>query len=324
MVDDEEATADYTVCVLSLDAASLICVASYLDASELLAFGLTSRLIGWSQGDGADDDGGDLSIAEETALQHIKRMTEEESDQLPYEGGQSFLELFHELLMLRSDLRFGQLIGTDLVHGDDRGASVRQDDPLIWCAALCSDHVMRAGRHHCQFSVGGNPTHVQVGLMRPIRGWDAREDVQGFNPLFDWQWDLQLEWSLDRRAGDGEGADCLFLSCGGGTAMVTTSNFNGDSSHFFLDGFGIRPAERRGVESRIGMCLDLDEGKLSICTVDNESSSASSFEVDDSILLQGVYCWAVFFRGVDCNIEIMRGNKDDDIFRPLKAVGGDE
>ena len=46
MVDDKEATTNYTVCVLSLDAASLICVASYLDASELLAFGLTLRLTG--------------------------------------------------------------------------------------------------------------------------------------------------------------------------------------------------------------------------------------------------------------------------------------
>ena len=307
------------MCLLSLDAASLICVASYLDAPELLAFGLTSRLIGWGQGDESGDDAG-LSIAEETALQHVKRMTEEESSQLPYEGGQSFLELFHELIMLRSELRFDQLVGTDLVHSDDGGASVRQDDPLTWCAALCSDHAMRAGRHYCQFVVGGNHTHVQVGLMRPVRGWDSREDVRGFNPLFDWQWDLQLEWSLDGRAGDGAGADCLFLSRAGGTAMLTTSEFDGDTSHFFLDGFGRRPAETRGAESRIGLCLDLDEGALSICTADDESSTAESFEVDNSVHLRGVYCWAVFFRGVDCNITILRGDKDDDIFRPLKVV----
>ena len=51
MVDDEEETTDHAVCDLSLDAASLICVVSYLDASELLAFGLTLRLTGLSQGE---------------------------------------------------------------------------------------------------------------------------------------------------------------------------------------------------------------------------------------------------------------------------------
>ena len=79
--------------------------------------------------------------------------------------------------MLRSKLTFDQLVGDGIQYGEDH-SSVRSKglwgcSPYssfrFYSSALCSDHVMRSGRHFTVFS--GLPTWngIQFGIVRPIQ-----------------------------------------------------------------------------------------------------------------------------------------------------------
>ena len=121
------------LCLLSLDAASLICVASYLLAPGLLALGLASRPIGRGRGGESDDDAG-MSI-------RPARQAHDPGGVEPAPLGP------RELTMLRSGLCFGQLVGTDLVHGDGGGASVPAGRPAhpVRARPCAPNHAMGVG-----------------------------------------------------------------------------------------------------------------------------------------------------------------------------------
>ena len=136
-------------------------LAGLLDARDLCQVSLTCKTLGGRQ---ADYNVG-LSLVEEAARRLWECASEWERSCLPKHEGGGWIELYSHLLMLRSKLTFDQLVGSNIQYGEDQ--SIAQNSPgfLMNSSALCSNHVMRAGRH---FSVSTLAGIARIGVIRPV------------------------------------------------------------------------------------------------------------------------------------------------------------
>ncbi|EJK77759.1 hypothetical protein THAOC_00389, partial [Thalassiosira oceanica] len=136
-------------------------------------------------------------MAEEAAKRIYEDAWDEEKPMLPRYDGESWIELYHHLLMLRARLIFDQLVGSGVeYHGGDKRAVQGNGQPRS-SQALCGSHIMRAGKHWATFTSSSSFEDFQtVGVIRPLpgSGWEKR-GLEWFSPDYHKKFhqDLQRE-----------------------------------------------------------------------------------------------------------------------------------
>ena len=213
----------------------------------------------------------DWSLVEEVARQLLcNTQTEYERDVLPRYEGESWIALLHELQKLRSPLVFDQLVGNKsefgYVHGNRAcitTSNPRGYDPDLdeWTGtpqtALCSNHVMRSGKHYARFTLTGceHISYFFPGVVRPL----------------DWLGNIQLE---DFCFWGGIYAELLSEKTDRwGESNVHWCNYSSFEGSLFWGDWQSRcdiRLEWDGMEGtdifdcEIGMLLDLDAGTLTV------------------------------------------------------------
>ena len=123
-------------------------LAALLDARDLCQLSQTCKTLG---GKPTAYDG--MSLAEEAARQLLRCATAWERSCLPKYDNEGWIELYHHLLLLRSKLTFDQLVGANVHFGDADQTIVKTAPGRMGSScALCSNHVMRSGRHFAVFT----------------------------------------------------------------------------------------------------------------------------------------------------------------------------
>ena len=150
-------------------------LAAFLEAKDLCQVKATCKALGSANGEAASNG---LSMAEEAAKRVYEGALDEEKAALPRHESESWIVLYHHLLMLRSRLTFDQLVGLYVEYqGGDRAAvqGVEVNKESDFSTAICGKHIMRAGKHWTTFtsSAGFHPQQT-VGVIRPLPGWETR------------------------------------------------------------------------------------------------------------------------------------------------------
>ena len=144
-------------------------LATLLDARDLCHVSQTCKAMGGKQGDG-------LPLVEEASRRQFECATVWERSCLPRYDNEGWIELYHHLLMLRSKLTFDQLVGRSSIQfGAVKSTVVTKTNSRVTSSALCSNHVMRAGRHFAYFTPLMN--YEMIGVIRPIQ--INRSDLDG-------------------------------------------------------------------------------------------------------------------------------------------------
>mmetsp|Transcript_34819 Transcript_34819/g.78160 ORF Transcript_34819/g.78160 Transcript_34819/m.78160 type:complete len:214 (+) Transcript_34819:286-927(+) len=204
---------------------------------------------------------------------------------LPRHDGEGWIELYHHLLMLRSKLTFDQLVGINIQHGELKSI-IRAAGQLNASSALCSNHVMRCGKHFAVFTGNG-----RIGVVRPvqIKRCDFGEgELYRFSPSTSGFWEYPIGQRTDRWT-DSNVHYCSLTS--GGTALWC----DWASRHPRMDVDGFQS------DTPIGLLLNLDEGTLSV--YQNAHRVAT---LKDG--LSGEYCWYSAVCGRTTSISIERGS----------------
>ncbi|EJK76658.1 hypothetical protein THAOC_01569, partial [Thalassiosira oceanica] len=185
---------------------------------------------------------------------------------------------------VEADVRSAQ--GSNITHCDGDASTVKCHG-MGWAAALCSKHVMRAGKHYASFILGSSDcgSYAHIGLIRPIQGWDKR-GLSEFPPSYLDTGGL----SCKKEDLAGEMAQCIVIFCKD-SGFAHSSDFS--RATYLLDCEG-RGDYQTGLES--GLLLGLDDGTL---TVYQEGQSVGVLCHG----LTGVYSWLVWPCRGDIRIE---------------------
>ncbi|EJK70658.1 hypothetical protein THAOC_07963 [Thalassiosira oceanica] len=284
----------------------------FLDAKDLCQVKVTCMALG-SANDGAAFNG--LSMVEEAAMQVYEGASDEEKAMLPRYNGESRIELYHHLLLLRGRLTFDQLVGSGVGYREGDKAAVRG---LGWFMggmygqAICGNHIMRAGRHWATFTILPSFLCLQTfGVIRPLPGWDKRglDEFSPANPAF--RQDLLRE-RTDRWEGDVhycrldlDDGSC----CWSDWTENTTSSYEGDEGETYWDWEGCDDYDpHKSNTLALGMLLDLGDGTLSLYQNGQRVGTLKDG-------LAGEYCWtAGCYGAIDTgtgfgygNVSIRRG-----------------
>jgi hypothetical protein len=255
----------------------LLSITPYLESRELVNLALTCGCLGLAP------EYHSWSLVEEVSRELLtKSVTKEEDDciiryQCPNGcgEGESWIGLLHELDLLRSPLTFDQLVGDrnrnrlEYVNRDRSCITSSNSDEIsmdlledTWTGtpqtAICSDHIMRSGKHYATFTFTGSGRFCYFfpGIVRPMKGLDE----VGLTSFAFW-------WN--------EGYD-YFLAENNGRWGESNVNFCMYSTYSGECMWGDwRTPHRRGVgwngmcgfeleDGKIGLLLDLDEGVLAV------------------------------------------------------------
>ncbi|EJK60623.1 hypothetical protein THAOC_18983, partial [Thalassiosira oceanica] len=134
-------------------------LAALLDARDLCQVSQTCKTLGGKRANAVDG----LSLVEEAARRLFECASEWERSCLRKYPDEGWIELHHHLLMLRSKLTFGQLVGINIQHVEERSV-IRAIARVQSSSALCSNHVMRYGKHFAVFTGRG-----RFGVVRPVQ-----------------------------------------------------------------------------------------------------------------------------------------------------------
>ena len=242
-------------------------ITALLDARDLCQVTLTCQAMGGKQ---AAYNG--LSLAEESARQLFECASVWERSCLLKYGEEGWIELYHHLLMLRSKLTFDQLVGSNIQYGDKGQSSVRASNNSIESSsALCSNHVMRSGRH---FSVFTHARDAYVGIVRPVqinRSDFVEDALYNFHPGSSIYWEYLIGKQTERWGASNVHCCALFTS---GCFWWFDWTINKPSR--MIAGF-----QRN---TPIGLLLDLGGGALTV--YQNGQRLAT---LKDG--LSGEYCW---------------------------------
>ena len=275
-------------------------LAAFLEAKDLCQVKATCKALG-SANDEAASNG--LSMVEEVAKRVYEGATDEEKATLPRCDGESWIVLYHHLLMLQASLTFDQLIGRSVEYrGGDKAAvqgrsanGVVYNSLTIWrnsSQAICGNHIMRAGKHWVTFTSSSSFDDFQdVGVVRPLPGWD-KGGLDGFSPAMrDLRVNLQRE-RTDKWEGDvhycrlemGDG-DCFWSDWAG--RYVEATDWIGSDDY--------------DTDCRtLGMLLDLGEGTLSVYQNGRRLGTLKDG-------LAGEYCWIAGFWKGKGDVSIQKG-----------------
>ena len=302
-------------------------VASFLETNDLCQVKATCKALG-----SANDEFNGLSMAEEAARRIYEGASDEEKSLLPRYDGESWIELYYHLLMLRARLTFDQLVGHSVEYrgGDRAVVQVREfEGGYRICQAIGGNHIMRAGKHWATFSSTSRFDSEQtVGVIRPLPGWDKRGLVS-FNPFSCYFYEedgledvLAFRRDLQNERTDGWKGDVHLCRINMASGVCFWSDWEEDEDEI-LSGreafkfFGI-DAGPAGIESKwegrdgydrdctvLGMLLDLDNGTLSLYQYGQRLGTLKDG-------LAGEYCWIAGF----CNegdLSIQRGYNVDNV-----------
>ena len=263
-------------------------LASFLEAKDLCQVKATCKALG-----SANDGASGLSMADEASRRVYEDASDEEKATLPRYNGESWIGLYHHLLMLRSRLIFDQLVGRCVVYqgGDKASVQGRVADGRVQSTAICGNHIMRAGKHCATFTSSSSFQAFQrVGVIRPLPGWETRR-LDEFSPAMNYLYEDLIRERTDRWEGD--------------VHFCRLDMFHGDCYCYDWTGeYGKHSAwEGRDDYDRnctiLGMLLDLDEGTLSMYQNGRRLGT-----VKDG--LAGEYCWVAGFFGKG-DVSIRRG-----------------
>ena len=197
------------------------------------------------------------------------------------------IELYHHLLMLRSKLTFDQLVGDSIQYGADQSTVQTRPDEFGWSSALCSNHVMRSGRHFAHFTA--LDTDETVGVVRPVQinMIDFDDDACEFSPRM-----TRLREYLRGKQTD-RWNDSNVHCCGVYTnGEVFWEDWTHEQEVTRNEGFH--------VDSPCALLLDLDDGTLAVY-----QSGRSLGVLKDG--LSGEYCWYATIYGFADPITMKRG-----------------
>ena len=254
-------------------------LAALLDARDLCQVSLTCKTLGGKQ---AAYSG--LSLVEDTARRMFECASVWEWSCLKKYDDEGWIELYRHLLMLRSKLTFDQLVGGNIQYGDDQSIVRASNDTWMSSTALCSDHVMRSGRHFSVFTQDNGSLGIvsaSIGIVRPVQidrsDFDDGE-LDNFCPSMARLWGY-LRGKRTERWG-ASNVHC----CNTTSGRFYWSDWTTDKPSRSIAGF------QHGAP--IGLLLDLDEGTLSL--YQNGQMLAT---LEDG--LSGEYCWYVVKSGDD-------------------------
>ena len=141
----------------------LFCLlAAFLDARDLCQLSLTCKILGGKQA--AYDC---LSLVEKAASWLFDCASDWEKSCLLRYDDEGWLHLHHNLLLLRSKLTFDQLLGSNIQYGENQSSVEPLNRRRVDSSALCSNHVMRSGRHFVEFT--GLTGEGKFGVIRPVQ-----------------------------------------------------------------------------------------------------------------------------------------------------------
>ncbi|EJK66217.1 hypothetical protein THAOC_12877 [Thalassiosira oceanica] len=257
-------------------------LATFLEAGELCQVRATCKTLGSS--DESTFDG--LSMTEEAARRMFESASDEEKAKMRCFDDEGWIELCHHLLMLRTPLTFDQLGHVEYQAGDKAAVQGRG-----FGAAICGNHIMRAGKHWATFISGGLGSFV--GVIRPLPGWgvDARIHLPFIPGDHE---DLRRE-RTSRWEGDVHfcilvlhNGKCRYSNFDRNPEIsMKWSNWEGDNK--YNSGINI-----------LGTLLDLDNGTLSVY----QNGQRLGILKDG---LAGQYCWITCFVKNSASIKIERG-----------------
>ena len=240
-------------------------LAGLLDARDLCQVSMTCQTLG-----GRQTEYNSLSLVEEASRRMFGCASVWERSCLMKYDGEGWIELYHHLLMLRSKLTFDQLVGANIQYGEDQSTVQRVSSGV--CSALCSNHVMRSGRHFAVFTTTG---YGNIGVVRPVKinksDFDDG-DLDGFSPELRRFWEYLIDKQTERLSDSN--VHCCSVSAAGYT------NWYGWTS-------AINPTRRIDGFQRnapMGLLLDLDEGSLSFYQDGRRLTTLKDG-------LSGAYCW---------------------------------
>ncbi|EJK70971.1 hypothetical protein THAOC_07628, partial [Thalassiosira oceanica] len=254
-------------------------LAALLDARDLCQVSLTCKTLGGKRANAVDG----LSLVEEASRRLFECASDWERSCLPKYPDEGWIELFRHLMMLRSKLTFDQLVGSNIKHGEERSI-IRAAGQYHTSSALCSNQVMRSGRHFVLFTGDGN-----FGVVRPVqinRSDFGEDELKSFYPVMGRFWEYLLGQRTTRWTDSNVHFCCVSII----------------GNSFWCDWTSSNPPMRiGGLQSNapIGLLLDLDEGTLSM--YQNGQRLAT---LKDG--LSGEYCWYADVSGA-ATISIERG-----------------
>ena len=243
-------------------------LAALLEAQDLCRVSLTCKALGGKQ---AEYNG--LSLVEAAARRMFECASERERSCLPKYDDEGWIELYHHLLMLRSKLTFDQLVGDNIQYGADR-STVQTSGERLLSTALCSNHVMRSGRHFAVF-VKLTTIFDAVGVVRPVQinRSDFDDGLREFSPTMP----RLLEYLRGKQTDRWN--DSNVQCCAVAVDMhrgIFWSDWTRDEESTRVEGF------HSGLP--FALLLDLDDGTLSVY-----QSGRSLGVLKDG--LSGEYCW---------------------------------
>ena len=275
-------------------------LAGLLDARDLCQVSLTCKALGGKRAAAPNGP----SLVEEAARRLFECATEWERSCLPKYPSEGWIVLYHHLLLLRSKLTFDQLVGPIVYCGDDRSNVL--NSTLKQFSALCSNHVMRSGRHfsvftftparerrstHCMWSYLGIVRPVNINTSDPAlrdlsNVFNNGGELKKFHPMMPNFWEYLRAQRTDRWGESN--VHCCKVSLLSGFGWC---DWRRNRTHYrSISGFNWR--------APFGLLLDLDEGVLALY------QNGQRLEVlKDG--LSGEYCW--YTTAADATFTVMRG-----------------
>ena len=260
-------------------------LAAFLEAKDLCQVKATCKALG-AANDGAAING--QSVTEEAARRVYEGASDEEKVMLPRYGGETWIVLYHHLLMLRRRLTFDQLVGShvEYVGGDEAAVQGKKvNGRAEYSQAICGNHIMRMGKHWATFTSSSGFQDLEVaGVVRPLPRWETR-GLNNFSPGAPrFHQDL-----LQERTGRWDGdVHCCRIYMGHGHCFW--SDWTGE--------YAKGNDYDRGCRT-LGMMLDLGEGTLSVYQNGERLGT-----LKDGLARE--YCWIAGFMG-EGEVSIQRG-----------------
>jgi len=277
--------------------------AAFLEANDLCQVQATCKALGSANDDAAFNG---LSLVEEAARRSYEVLSDEKKAMLPRYDGESWIELYHHLLMLRARLTFDQLVGSGVEYRGDKAVIegkffiYRQGRTFKYRAntsqAICGNHIMRAGKHWATFtsSAAGYIIGRIVGVVRPLPGWD-KKGLDSFDPAW-----MDFRHSLRQERTDRWEGSVHYCRLDMKQGLYYWSDWQeregpGRSGYPDWEGFDDYDKDCQ----TLGMLLDLCSGTLSVYQNGRRLGALKDG-------LAGEYCWVAGVSG-EGDMSIQRG-----------------